>query len=70
MIAFGLILGGAVGNLVDRVRVGYVVDFIHFHWERWYYPAFNVADMAITIGAVMLVIDALLSSRRAKAGKS
>lgn len=69
-VALSLVMGGALGNVIDRIWHGYVIDFIHFHWERWYYPAFNVADMAITIGAVMLVIDALLSSRRAKAGKS
>lgn len=69
-VALSLVMGGALGNVIDRIWHGHVIDFIHFHWERWYYPAFNVADMAITIGAVMLVIDALLSSRRAKAGKS
>ena len=65
-IALSLVMGGALGNVIDRVWHGHVIDFIHFHWERWYYPAFNVADMAITVGAIMLVIDALLSSRRAR----
>ncbi len=65
-IALSLVMGGALGNVIDRVWHGHVIDFIHFHWERWYYPAFNVADMAITAGAIMLVIDALLSSRRAR----
>src|SRR6202041_2337946 len=46
-----LVLGGAVGNVIDRIRLGYVVDFIHFHWDRAYFPAFNVADSAITVGA-------------------
>jgi len=56
--SYALIMGGAVGNLIDRVAQGFVVDFIHLHWERWYYPAFNVADSAITVGAVLLVWDA------------
>ena len=58
-----LILGGALGNLFDRVALGQVVDFLLFHWQRWYYPAFNVADSAITIGAGLLVID-LLRNRK------
>jgi signal peptidase II len=63
-----LILGGAVGNATDRLLRGHVVDFIHFHWfERWYFPAFNVADTAITIGAGLLILDSLLESRRARA---
>ena len=65
--ALSLVMGGALGNVIDRVWHGYVIDFIHFHWGDWYYPAFNVADVAITVGAVMLVIDALWSSRRAGA---
>jgi signal peptidase II len=59
-----LVLGGAVGNVIDRIRLGYVVDFIHFHWERAYFPAFNVADSAITVGAACLLLDALLEARR------
>ena len=63
-----LILGGALGNVIDRLLHGHVVDFIHFHWyERWYFPAFNVADTAITIGAGLLILDSLLESRRAAA---
>jgi signal peptidase II len=68
MLASGLalILGGALGNVIDRLIHGHVVDFIHFHWyERWYFPAFNVADTAITIGAGLLILDSLLESRRA-----
>jgi signal peptidase II len=61
-----LILGGALGNVIDRVQWGYVVDFIHVHYERWYFPAFNVADSAITVGAGLLILDALLESVRAK----
>jgi signal peptidase II len=59
-----LVLGGALGNLIDRIRLGYVIDFIHFHWDRAYFPAFNVADSAITIGAACLLLDALLDARR------
>lgn len=54
-----LLLGGALGNLVDRVRLGYVEDFILLHWQGWHFPAFNVADSAITLGAVLLIVDAL-----------
>lgn len=53
------ILGGAVGNVVDRLLHGYVVDFIQVHWRGWYFPAFNVADSAITIGAACLILDEL-----------
>ena len=58
-VAFGLILGGALGNVVDRLRQGYVVDFIHWFYRDWHWPTFNIADSAITIGAVLLVLDAL-----------
>jgi signal peptidase II len=58
-----LILGGAVGNLVDRLRLGHVVDFIAAHWGPHYFPAFNVADSAITIGACLLLLDAWLEPR-------
>ena len=56
--ALALILGGAVGNLIDRSRFGYVVDFIDFHVDSWHYATFNIADSAIFIGAVMMIIDA------------
>jgi signal peptidase II len=59
-----LVLGGALGNVIDRIRLGFVVDFIHFHWDRAYFPAFNVADSAITVGAACLLLDALFDSRR------
>ncbi|NRB39875.1 MAG: signal peptidase II [Pseudomonadales bacterium] len=52
-----LIIAGAVGNLIDRVSMGYVVDFIHFHWQDKYFPAFNIADMAITGGAGFMLLD-------------
>ena len=60
------ILGGAVGNVVDRTLHGYVVDFLDFHYANWHFPAFNIADSAITIGAICLVLDELLRVRRAK----
>ena len=59
-----LVLGGALGNVIDRIRLGHVIDFIHFHWDRAYFPAFNVADSAITVGAALLLLDALLEPRR------
>lgn len=62
--ALACILGGAVGNVVDRVLHGYVVDFLQFHWAGWYFPAFNIADSAISIGAVCLTLDELLRVRR------
>jgi signal peptidase II len=61
-MALGLVIGGAVGNLVDRVQLGYVVDFIDVHFKGWHYPAFNVADSAITVGVALLLIDGLFFS--------
>lgn len=61
-----LILGGAIGNVIDRVSQGYVVDFIHVHYDKWYFPAFNVADSAISVGAGLLILDSILQARRAK----
>ena len=58
-----LILGGATGNLLDRIALGHVVDFLLFHWERWYYPAFNIADSAITVGAALLIFDGFRRQR-------
>lgn len=68
LFAFALacILGGAVGNVVDRLLHGYVVDFIQVHWGGWYFPAFNVADSAITAGAIGLILDEVLRVRRAR----
>jgi signal peptidase II len=63
--ALALIVGGALGNMLDRLTIGRVVDFIHVHWGHAYFPAFNVADSAITIGAVLLLIDAWRESRAA-----
>ena len=64
--ALALILGGAVGNVIDRVLHGHVVDFIQVHWRGWYFPSFNVADSAITVGAGLLILDELLRVRRAR----
>jgi len=61
--SLALILGGAVGNLIDRLVQGYVVDFIFVHWGEHYFPAFNVADSAITVGAIMMMIDVLFLDR-------
>jgi signal peptidase II len=55
--ALSMILGGALGNLIDRLAYGYVVDFLSFHWDEHYFPAFNLADSSITCGAFMLIID-------------
>lgn len=60
-LALALILGGAIGNLYDRVALGYVVDFIVVHYQDYYWPAFNIADSAITVGAVLLILDMLFS---------
>jgi signal peptidase II len=63
-LGLALVLGGAVGNVLDRLRLGYVLDFIHVHWGSAYFPAFNVADSAISVGAAVLLLDALLESRQ------
>lgn len=66
LVASGLclILGGALGNVIDRVRLGHVTDFIDFYIGTWHFAAFNVADMAITVGAGLLMLDMLLEWRR------
>ena len=66
-VALVLILAGAVGNLIDRIRFGHVVDFIEIYYGTWRFPAFNVADMAIFLGAVMLVLELLGMLPRRKA---
>lgn len=60
-IAFTLILGGAIGNVYDRLVHGYVIDFLDFYYQQWHWPAFNIADSAIFLGAALLIIDMLLS---------
>ena len=69
LLAFGLalILGGAIGNVIDRIEHGYVVDFVHAHWGLHSFPAFNVADSAISIGAVLVILDSLLEGRARRA---
>ena len=62
--ALSLILGGAIGNVIDRLLHGYVVDFLDVHWAGWHFPAFNIADSAITVGAALLILDELRRVRR------
>lgn len=58
-VALMLVLGGAIGNLVDRLIYGYVIDFVDVYYQSWHWPVFNVADSAITIGAILIAIDAI-----------
>ncbi len=62
--AMACILGGAIGNVIDRMLYGYVVDFLDFHWHGMHFPAFNVADSAISVGAACLILDELLRVRK------
>lgn len=62
-LALSLVLGGALGNLYDRLTLGYVVDFLFFHYQSWYWPAFNVADSAITGGVALLLWDSFKTHR-------
>ncbi|NQW79991.1 MAG: lipoprotein signal peptidase [Polaromonas sp.] len=64
--AMACILGGAIGNVIDRLLHGYVIDFVDVHYAGWHFPAFNIADSAITIGAVCLILDELLRVRRSR----
>ncbi len=59
----GLILGGAIGNLIDRARLGYVVDFLDLHWRHHHWPAFNIADIGISVGLILLIVDMLFWSK-------
>jgi signal peptidase II len=59
LAALSLIVGGAIGNLWDRITLGYVIDFLHFHWSSWHFAVFNVADAAITVGAGLLLLNAI-----------
>jgi signal peptidase II len=70
-VAFALIIGGALGNLIDRLVYGHVIDFIDVYYKTWHWPTFNVADSAITVGAGLLLLDAWVTHRREKqaAGK-
>lgn len=65
--ALSLVLGGALGNVIDRATRGYVVDFIDFYWGSWHFAAFNVADIAISTGAALLILDMILDGRRQRA---
>lgn len=67
--AYALIIGGAIGNAIDRAYHGYVVDFLHFYWDIYHYPVFNVADIAIVVGAGLLILESILDSRNAKKAK-
>jgi len=62
--AMSSILGGALGNVLDRVMYGYVIDFLDFHWAHWHFPAFNIADCGITLGAMALILDELRRVRK------
>lgn len=64
-IGLTLILGGAFGNLIDRLRLGYVIDFVDVYWRNWHFWAFNVADAAITVGAIFVFLDLFLGTRHA-----
>ncbi|MCL4774250.1 MAG: lipoprotein signal peptidase [Burkholderiaceae bacterium] len=64
--SLALILGGAIGNVIDRIVRGQVVDFLLVYWQRWHWPAFNVADSAITVGALLLIVDEFRRVRRAR----
>jgi signal peptidase II len=69
-VALSLIMGGALGNVIDRVTRGHVVDFVDFYVGNWHFAAFNVADMAISCGAALLILDMLLDSYRRKSAKA
>ncbi len=58
-IGLGLIVGGALGNIIDRVSIGAVADFLHVYWQDWHFPTFNIADSCITVGAIIVLLDAL-----------
>jgi signal peptidase II len=64
--SYSLILGGAIGNVADRINHGFVVDFLHFYYQNWHFPAFNVADIAISIGAGLLILEAVLDHFKTK----
>ncbi len=61
-VALSLILGGAIGNLIDRLIYGYVIDFLDVYYETWHWPAFNIADSAITVGVILMLLDSFTSS--------
>lgn len=64
-LALTFVLGGAIGNLYDRLVYGHVVDFLQFHWQQsWYFPAFNLADSAITIGVILMLLESLVTKKQ------
>lgn len=63
-IALALILGGAMGNVIDRLLLGYVVDFLDVYYDKWHFPAFNIADSAISIGAVLIIYDSFFGAAK------
>jgi signal peptidase II len=65
-----LVIGGAAGNLIDRVRLGYVLDFFDFYWGGWHFWAFNVADAAITVGVALMIFEILLGMRRTRVSRA
>ncbi len=67
-VALALIVGGAIGNVIDRLVLGHVIDFLLFYYRHWAWPAFNLADSAITVGAIIFVMDSLVQDRRQKRG--
>lgn len=68
-LPLALVVGGALGNLIDRLRLGHVVDFIQVYWQQWAWPAFNLADSAISVGAVLLIAFGLFGGKAASAGR-
>ncbi|QFU21782.1 signal peptidase II [Shewanella eurypsychrophilus] len=69
-LAYTLVIGGALGNLIDRLQHGFVVDFIDFYWNKSHFPAFNIADSAICVGAALIIIDSFISDRDEKRNKA
>lgn len=63
-VAYGILVGGIIGNLIDRLRLGYVVDFLDFYWGKWHFPAFNVADSAICVAVGIVLLLQFLHMRR------
>lgn len=67
LTSYALILSGAIGNVWDRIQLGYVIDFLHFYYQGWHFPAFNVADIAISCGAFLMILDAWFEHKQSKA---
>lgn len=69
-LAYTLVIGGALGNLIDRLQHGFVVDFLDFYWNKSHFPAFNIADSAICVGAALIIIDSFITEREDKQAAS